>query len=85
MNVLTPFAVQVGAVVTVPLSHLWPVAGMDSVLVSAQPVTVHLYTVEPSFSQVAGVVVPASQTWSWAETGIVIVPLPPEKAISSRS
>ena len=38
VKVFTPSLVQVGSVVTAPLSQLWVVSfGMDSVLVSSQP------------------------------------------------
>ena len=47
---------------------------MVSVLVSPQPF-VHLYTVEPSFSQVAGVVVSTAQLWlSAGMVSVLVVP-----------
>ena len=61
----TPGVVSVGAMVTVPLSHLWvcaPVAGMVSVLTSPQTVQVNVRT--PGVVSVGSVVtVPLSHLW----------------------
>ncbi len=68
--VFTPAFVQVGSVVILPLSHLWPVAATSSVFVAVQPEFVHLNVLTPFAVQVGAVVtVPLSHLWPVA--GIV--------------